>query len=63
MCTFNKIFLGKRLVSLCPEEALQGGEASDSCSIPICRGRGWGSELWGEALTPGPLPSLAHSGL
>lgn len=39
MYAFNKVFLGRRLVSLCPEEALGGGggrpQPSSSASVEV----------------------------
>lgn len=45
MCALNKIILGRRLVSLRPEEAL---------------GKGEGLEQSGKDLAPSPHPSLFH---
>lgn len=48
VCAFNKIILGRRLVSLRPEEAL---------------GKGEGLEQSEKDLAPSPHPSLFHLSL
>lgn len=34
VCAFNKIFFGEKLVSLCPEEALKGGDSTREPRYP-----------------------------